>query len=182
MAVKEAAAPPSPWDIAIAGALMSDYNFRGITQSNHQPSAQIGFEPRYNFTPALQGYVGVSGESIDFPNRAAAEIDLYAGIRPTFGKLALDFGFWDYYYPGGQCFNTPAFCGPGAAPLPNGNVVKQNLSFYGGYGKATYTVNDNFEFAFCAQLRRFRRLLHRQRDADRSDDVVPRRHRRLRIR
>ena len=80
MAVKEAAAPPSPWDIAIAGALMSDYNFRGITQSNHQPSAQIGFEPRYNFTPALQGYVGVSGESIDFPNRAAAEIDLLRRI------------------------------------------------------------------------------------------------------
>ncbi|MGD0418169.1 MAG: hypothetical protein ABSA68_01100 [Xanthobacteraceae bacterium] len=46
MAVKEAAVPPSPWDIAIAGALMSDYNFRGITQSSHQPSAQVGFEPR----------------------------------------------------------------------------------------------------------------------------------------
>ena len=41
---------------------------------------------------SLQGYVGVSGESIDFPNRAAAEIDFYGGIRPTFGKLALDFG------------------------------------------------------------------------------------------
>jgi hypothetical protein len=30
--------------------------------------------------------------------------------------------------------------------LPNGNVVKQNVSFYEGYGKATYTVNDNFNF------------------------------------
>jgi hypothetical protein len=38
----------------------------------------------------LQAYAGVSGESLDFPNRAAAEIDLYGGIRPTFGKLALD--------------------------------------------------------------------------------------------
>jgi len=28
--------------------------------------------------------------SIDFPNRAAAEIDLYGGVRPTFGKLALE--------------------------------------------------------------------------------------------
>jgi hypothetical protein len=69
---------------------MSDYNFRGITQSNHRPSAAAGFEPRYNINPNLQAYVGVSGESIDFPNRAAAEIDLYGGIRPTFGKLALD--------------------------------------------------------------------------------------------
>jgi len=155
MAVKApppATAPSSPWDIAITGALMSDYNFRGISQSNHQPSGQVGFEPRYNFTPAWQAYIGVSGESIDFPNRAAAEIDFYGGIRPTFGKLALDFGIWYYYYPDGQCFNTAALCNSlGGAPstalsLPNGNIVKENLSFYEGYGKATVTVNDNFAF------------------------------------
>ena len=104
------AAPPA-WDIAIIGALMSDYNFRGITQSNHRPSAAVGFEPRYNINPNLQAYAGISGESIDFPNRAAAEIDIYGGIRPTFGKLALDGGFWYYYYPDGQCFNTAALCG-----------------------------------------------------------------------
>ena len=27
------APPPSPWDIAFGGALMTDYNFRGISQS-----------------------------------------------------------------------------------------------------------------------------------------------------
>ena len=31
-------------------------------------------------------------------------------------------------------------------PLPNGNVIKQNLSFYEFYGKGTYTVSDNFNF------------------------------------
>ncbi len=145
MAVKAPAAPPpSPWDIAITGALMSDYNFRGITQSNHQPSGQVGFEPRYNFSKDWQGYIGVSGESIDFPNRAAAEIDFYGGIRPTIGIVALDFGIWYYYYPDGQCFNgAVAGCLPS---LPNGNVIKQDLSFYEGYGKATVTVNDNFAF------------------------------------
>ena len=155
MAVKAPPPAPSPWDIAITGALMSDYNFRGITQSNHQPSTAFGVEPRYNFSKDLQGYIGVSGESIDFPNRAAAEIDFYGGIRPTFGKLALDFGGWYYFYPDGQCFGPavgPGSCaalggGPSVAPsLPNGNVVKQNLSFVEGYGKATYTVNDNFNF------------------------------------
>ena len=157
MAVKAPppAPAPSPWDIAITGALMSDYNFRGITQSNHQPSLQFGVESRYNFTKDLQGYIGVSGESIDFPNRAAAEIDLYGGIRPTFDKLALDFGGWYYFYPDGQCFGPvvgPGSCnavggGPSVAlTLPNGNVVKQDVSFVEGYGKATYTVNDNFNF------------------------------------
>jgi len=149
-------APPapvvvSPWDIAFGSAAMTDYNFRGITQSNHKPSVAAYFEPRYNFSDTLQGYVGVSGESISFPNRAAAEVDFYAGIRPTFGKLALDFGFWEYYYPGGQCFNAavPGECAANAgafAGLPNGNVIKADLSFWELYGKATYTVNDQFSF------------------------------------
>jgi hypothetical protein len=77
------------------------------------------------------------------------ELDVYGGIRPTFDKLALDFGIWYYGYPGGQCFNDLAVGGGGCAlqgPLPNGNVMKQNVSFYEGYAKATYTVNDNFSF------------------------------------
>jgi hypothetical protein len=144
-----AMAPVSPWDIAFGAAIMSDYNFRGITQSAHKPSVAAYFEPRYNFNDSLQGYVGVSGESISFPNRAAAEIDFYTGIRPTFGKLALDFGFWEYWYPGGQCFNDLAVGGPDCAlqgPLPNGNVIKKDLSFWEIYAKGTYTVNDQFSF------------------------------------
>lgn len=150
-------APPaavmSPWDIAFGSAVMSDYNFRGITQSNHKPSVAAYFEPRYNFNDSLQAYLGLSGESISFPNRAAAEIDFYGGLRPTFGKLALDIGAWYYWYPGGDCFNAaiPGDCRANADPftggLPiNGNVVKADLSFWEIYGKATYTFNDQFSF------------------------------------
>src|SRR5215472_2535385 len=99
-------APVSPWDLAFGGAIMNDYIFRGITQSDHKPSVAEYQELRYNFNPNLQAYLGLSGESIDFPNHAAAEIDAYGGIRPTFGPVAFDFGAWYYYYPGGQCFNT----------------------------------------------------------------------------
>ena len=49
------APPPSPWDVAITAALMTDYNFRGITQSAHNPSTQADFEPRYNFNSTLAG-------------------------------------------------------------------------------------------------------------------------------
>ena len=146
------APPPSPWDVAITAAVMNDYNFRGITQSRHNPSVQGGFELRYTFNPQWQYYAGISGESIDFPNHAAAEIDFYGGVRPTFDKLALDFVVWYYYYPGGQCFNagltTP--CNPNGTnafpgtSLPNGNVVKANVSFIEGYAKATYTFNDQW--------------------------------------
>src|SRR5215467_5921967 len=153
------APPPSPWDVAITAALMNDYNFRGITQSRHQPSVQGGFELRYTFNPQWQAYAGISGESIDFPNHAAAEIDFYGGIRPTFDKLALDFGIWYYYYPGGRNFtgivpgpgpSDGALTGDSDANCTNGfvalnascNPLKKNLSFWEVYGKATYNFSD----------------------------------------
>src|SRR3954447_3283863 len=112
MSLKAVKAPPppafEPWDIAFGSALMNDYIFRGITQSNHKPSVAAYFEPRYNINKDLQLYAGLGGASIDFPNRAAAEVDIYAGIRPTVGKFAFDFGFWYYWYPGGQCFSAVA--------------------------------------------------------------------------
>jgi len=150
---------PPPWDIAFGASLASDYIFRGITQSNHKPSVSAYFEPRYNSSANLQWYAGIAGSSISFPNRAAAEIDLYGGVRPTFGPLALDLGFIYYWYPGGQCFNNnPPFFGadctanadPVTAGLPvNGNVTKKNASFFEVYGKAAYTIGD---FVFGANL------------------------------
>jgi uncharacterized protein (TIGR02001 family) len=151
MLTKAPPPPPSPWDFAFGDAIMTDYMWRGITQSAHRGSVAAYFEPRYNFSDSLQGYVGLSGESIDFPNHAAAEIDVYGGIRPTFGKLALDFGGWLYYYPGGQCFNTLVACGTNnagdnfqAVTLPNLNAAKAYASFYEIYGKATYTITDQW--------------------------------------
>lgn len=156
--VKAKAPPPAafdPWDLAFGSAVMNDYIFRGITQSNHNPSAAAYFEPRYNLNKDVQLYIGTSFESISFPNRAAAETDVYGGIRPTLGAFAFDFGLFGYIYPGGQCFNAGAFPGSGIpgselgciinGNLPfNGNVAKRNASFYEGYAKVVYTINDNW--------------------------------------
>jgi hypothetical protein len=137
---------PSIWDIAFGGGLTSNYVFRGITQSNHRPSVSGYFEPRLNVTKDVQIYAGLAGNSISLPNRAAAEIDLWTGVRTTFGALALDFGAWYYWYPGGECFNNSPPGSPDCAlngPLPvNDNVIKADLSFYEVYAKATFTVND----------------------------------------
>jgi hypothetical protein len=159
MAVKALKAPPpaafDPWDIAFGSAIMNDYVFRGVTQSNHKPSVAAYFEPRYNVTKDLQLYVGLSGESIAFANRAAAEIDIYGGIRPTFGAFAFDFGVWGYLYPGGTCYYgagaTTDFAGVPlsaecqANTLLNTNVIKKNVSFFEGYAKVNYTINDMFQ-------------------------------------
>jgi hypothetical protein len=143
------APPPSPWDIAFGSALMTDYLFRGVTQSAHHPSVAAYFEPRYNINSNWQLYAGISGESIKFANNAAAEIDFYGGVRSTWGPVVFDVGIWEYYYPGGVCYAPP-----GVDPnclsnfntftslLPNGNVAKSVASFYEVYGKITYTWTD----------------------------------------
>ncbi|MFN3657619.1 MAG: TorF family putative porin [Pseudolabrys sp.] len=125
---------PSPWDIAFGGAIMNDYMWRGIAQSAHKPSVAAYFEPRFNITPNLQIYGGIAGESIKFPNGAAAEIDFYGGVRPTFGPLSFDVGIWYYYYPGGNTSYTS----------DNFGVLQaiDNASFYEVYGKAAWAVND----------------------------------------
>jgi hypothetical protein len=146
----------SPWDVAFGGAVMNDYIFRGITQSNHMPALAAYVEPRYAITKDLQLYAGVSGENVSFANRAAAEIDIYGGLRPTFGAFALDVGVWGYLYPGGSCADsvlTGGVPGGGVCPvststifLANGNVMKKDVSFFEAYGKLNYTVNDQWQF------------------------------------
>jgi hypothetical protein len=160
MPLKAVKAPPpvafDPWDIAFGSAVMSDYVFRGVTQSNHNPSVTAYFEPRYNINKDLQLYVGTSTESISFANRAAAEVDVYGGIRPTFGAFAFDLGVWGYLYPGGRCADNVLTGGiPGGNVCPvdtntvflgNGNVMKKDVSFFEAYGKVNYTINDSWQF------------------------------------
>ena len=169
MPVKAVKAPPpaafDPWDIAFGSAIMNDYIFRGVTQSNHKPSVAAYFEPRYNINKDTQLYIGVSGESISFPNRAAGELDIYGGIRPTVGMFAFDLGIWGYLYPGGKCYNAFAFPGsglpgseagclvspfgnsdPATLGLPiNGNFAKRDASFFEGYAKVNVTINDQWQ-------------------------------------
>src|SRR5215211_7168862 len=152
-----AAPEPPAWDIAFGSAIASDYIFRGVTQSNHQGAVAAYFEPRYNINKDHQLYIGIGGASISFPNRAAAEIDFYAGYRPTYGKFAFDFGVWYYWYPKGQCFSAAT------GPFANGNyTVNDNISlgayayyspsvlnsgadgiFFGGTAKYTFAAWSN---------------------------------------
>jgi uncharacterized protein (TIGR02001 family) len=135
----------SPWDFDIGATLTSDYLFRGITQSNHQPSVWGRAELRYNATDAWQLYAGVSSESIKFTNNTypvgspAVEIDGSAGVRGTFGAFAVDAGGIFYGY-----VNSPT--GLTAFPVGGVNTVglsPRNPSFFEGYLKPTYTVNDS---------------------------------------
>jgi outer membrane biosynthesis protein TonB len=133
----------TPWDIAFGGALMSDYNFRGISASDHRPSASAYFEPRYDFSRSLQVYAHVETNSLTLPDHSPTVVEIYGGVRPTFDRLALDFGFWEHWFPTGQCFNFQA---PGGRCIPQltvpyANSLPADISFWEVYGKANYHVD-----------------------------------------
>lgn len=136
----------SPWDFDIGATLTSDYLFRGITQSNHQPSVWGRGELRYNVNDAWQLYAGVSAESIKFsPNffpvgSPAAEIDGSAGVRGTFDKFSFDLGGIVYGYPNSPTGTREVFSSfLGAYPI---GLSPRNPTFFEVYLKPTYTVND----------------------------------------
>ena len=84
--------------------LVSDYRFRGISQTDKRPAIQG------TFTVAHESglYGTVWGSSID-DNVAAGsdqEIDFILGYRKTFGGTTIDTGVLYYYYPGSGGGNT----------------------------------------------------------------------------
>jgi uncharacterized protein (TIGR02001 family) len=144
--VRKAAVVPAPvsmWDWAFGGATMNDYNFRGISQSNRGPSATVYSETRLNLNPNFQFYVGTQYWAVTLPTAPSAEVDLYGGLRATFGPLALDFGYIYYWYPrerqlfyanAGATSVSPTNFGFGA-------FTKDDTDFWEVYGKATYEVS-----------------------------------------
>jgi uncharacterized protein (TIGR02001 family) len=92
--------PPSPWDVLFGVAFTSDYDLRGVSQSNHKPAVQGYTE--LDFKPAdwLTLYAGVWGSSL-WTGFADAEFDITGGARFSVGNFGLDVGVIQYEYPGG---------------------------------------------------------------------------------
>jgi outer membrane biosynthesis protein TonB len=137
-----------PWDIAFGAALMSDFNFRGVSASDHRPAVSVYFEPHYDFSRSLQAYAHVEAISIEFPTFEAPAMELYGGVRPTFDRLALDFGVWEHWLPAGRCFNFRApggLCIPGLT-VPFVNSLPPDISYWEVYGRATYYVDRQLSF------------------------------------
>lgn len=138
----------SPWGFDVGGELTSDYIWRGITQSNHQPSVWGHGELQYNFDPMWQGYIGVSGESIKFsPNyfpvgSPAMELDGDAGLRATIGNFGFDLGGIVYGYPDSPIgYHQDPRYGNGTYPSDVIGLSPRNPTFFEVYLKPTYTVN-----------------------------------------
>ena len=84
--------------------LVSDYRFRGISQTDKRFAIQGTFSINHK----SGFYATVWGSSIDDYVAAGsnAEIDLIGGYRKTFGNTTVDVGVLYYYYPGSHGVDT----------------------------------------------------------------------------
>jgi len=101
-AMAQTAAPAAPEStLAYNIGAVSDYRYRGISQTRKQATLQGGFD--YNDKSGL--YVGAWASGIKWIQDAGAkdgtvEIDLYGGYKGAAGDVAYDVGFLRYQYQG----------------------------------------------------------------------------------
>lgn len=121
-----AASPPaSAWTATSNIGFVSDYYFRGISQSWHKPAVQGGFD----ISHSSGFYAGVWGSNVT-PNTypdANVELDAYAGYNGSISSvegLGYTVGFYGYFYPGGSWKKYRASTGVDSSGVP-GALVKQ---------------------------------------------------------
>lgn len=103
--VAHAAEPEST--LAFNAGVVSDYRYRGISQSRLQPALQGGVD----YADKSGFYVGAWGSSIkwikDASGDAPVELDLYGGYKGAVGDVAYDLGFLRYEYSGHKLAVSP---------------------------------------------------------------------------
>lgn len=106
-------------------AFVSDYAFRGISQTDEDPAIQGGFD----YAHASGFYLGVWGSNVEF-GAANMELDVYGGYAGAAGDLGYNVGILQYLYPDYDDANTLEVYG---------GIT------YKGFGlKASYTVSDDY--------------------------------------
>jgi len=84
--------------------LVSDYRFRGISQTDKR----FAIQGTMTLSHSSGFYASVWGSSIDdyIANGGDAELDLILGYKKTFKATTVDVGVLYYYYPGSDGANT----------------------------------------------------------------------------
>ncbi len=117
-------------------AIVSDYIFRGISQTGTNPALQGGFD----FAHASGLYAGVWASSISWisdagtATNAGTEFDTYAGYKGTAGSMAYDVGYLRYNYPGNYGANTKA----------NTDEIYAAVTYSFLTAKYSYSLGDTF--------------------------------------
>ena len=144
-----AAQDADPVTFTGSAALVSNYTFRGISQTSNNPAIQAGI----NMAAPSGIYAGIWGSSLNFgesptlvsPDKGGSmELDLIGGIRPSLGPLTLDLGVVYYDYPGSASslnYNFWEFAGALSHSFPNFSLAAKAVyspDFFAGSGHGVY--------------------------------------------
>src|SRR5262245_11110813 len=130
----------APFKLAFNVGANTDYVFRGISQTDEDPSVFGGIDA----TIGSIGYAGLWVSNVDFNNGTKAEFDLYAGIKPTVGPVSLDLAAVYYGYadqPDGShedYWEVKAAASVPAGPATLVVAFYYSPEFFGKTGDATY--------------------------------------------
>ncbi len=93
-------APEPDYTYSFNVGAVTDYRYRGISQSRLKPALQGGAD----FSHKSGFYVGAWASTIrwisDAGGDADVEVDIYGGYKTTFGAFGFDVGVLRYLYPG----------------------------------------------------------------------------------
>ena len=101
---KEAWKAPFGGTFTAGFAVLNEYSYRGISQTQRQVAVQaaLGYEtPTVSEKIPLSAYVGAWGSNVNFPGTGTtAEIDLLTGLKLKLldDKLTFDLGYIRYNY------------------------------------------------------------------------------------
>jgi uncharacterized protein (TIGR02001 family) len=87
-----AAAAQTIPELSYGLSVTSNYIDKGTSQSDDRPALQGYVEASYGLA-----YAGAWSSTVDLDGDTV-ELDLYAGIRPSFGELSVDLGYFRYLY------------------------------------------------------------------------------------
>ena len=139
-------AASTDWALTANVNLASSYRFRGMDQTFNQPAIQGGVD----LTMPYGFYVGnwnsnVNGNSAGYYG-GNIEMDLYGGWKYAFTEdVGLDTGLINYFYPGSNQANNPAYvAGPNATGSSSRPGMVYNLEYYIGANWKTVSLKQFF--------------------------------------
>ena len=92
-------APAAESSLSYNVGVVSDYRYRGLSQTRFQPTVQGGVD----YADKSGFYVGAWASGInwikDTGGDASVEVDVYGGYKGAMGDVAYDVGFLRYEYP-----------------------------------------------------------------------------------
>ena len=127
-------------EVTGTATIVSDYDFRGFTQTNNDATLQGSIDYAHD----SGWYVGTWASGVDFGDpKPSTEVDVYTGYSGEAGSLGYDVGVNYYAYPGASDLNFAELYGKLSYSIVSGGVYYSND--FGGSSESGFYVYGDVE-------------------------------------